>query len=271
MKITNLYNLPDAFTHLAEDGGRPPVPHVYHITELIEPVRMALLLRAHYDEITEDASDCVWLVFGQAAHKIMEEGNRKDYAEMPLSRECGTATVTGRLDLWDGETISDYKTSTVAKVQRQDFGDYFLQGMGYDWLLHNKAKRMRFVLLLKDWSPTQYRLASMRGDRSYPEHPVYVWEHEITEMERCDEAVWMERRVQAMESGELTPCTDEEKWHRGGGWAAMRKGGKRAVKICETEDEARQLTGIVERREGEDVRCQYYCPVAQWCLGKKGE
>jgi hypothetical protein len=130
MKITNLYNLPDAFTHLAEDGGRPPVPHVYHITELIEPVRMALLLRAHYDEITEDASDCVWLVFGQAAHKIMEEGNRKDYAEMPLSRECGTATVTGRLDLWDGETISDYKTSTVAKVQRQDFGDYFLQGHG---------------------------------------------------------------------------------------------------------------------------------------------
>jgi hypothetical protein len=285
MRITNHAGLPDAFVNLADDE-RVPVDNVYHVTELVEPAKMAVLKRRHYSEMTIDASDCVWLIFGQAVHKVMEEGNRKDYAELPLSRKVSdTATLTGRLDLWDEENgiINDYKTATVAKVQRQDFDDWKKQGLEYAWLLDGagkKAKRLRFHALLKDWSPSQLRMARMKGDDTYPEHAVWTWEYEITPLDLSDIYHWIVVRVGEIEQGLKVPddamecCSPDECWRRNGGFALTKKGGKRAFKIYSNEDEAKKVQSTmpgseVSVRVGEDVRCEYYCPVRQWCQKRK--
>jgi hypothetical protein len=291
VKITNNYNLPSAFVSLAQDD-RPPVAGVYHATELIKPTTMSVLERRHYDELTKDASDCVWLVLGSAVHKVMEEGaDGSEKAEMPLSAQPfdydADCTVTGRLDLYNEQTmtIKDYKTATVAKVTNGDFEEWRLQGLIYDWLLRKngrQANRLEFYAMLKDWSPHGLKMARLRGE-FYPEHAVWTWSHEITEQERSETDEYIKHRVNeiemkmSMDEKDLPPCSEEERWSTPTVYAVMKEGRKTAVKLCATEDEAKSVCGDdkalrIEVRPGEDKRCNDYCLACKFCpYHMKGE
>ena len=73
-------------------------------------------------------------------------------------------------------------------------------------------------------------------------------------------------------------CSEVERWSRPPKWAVKVKGQKRAKRVLDNESDA--LAWIwnnpskakpleVEYRQGEDVRCESYCPVKQFC--NKGE
>ena len=73
MKITNNLNLPTPFINAVESEYKYTDKR-YSVTSIIKGVREAILLRRHNDEIVQDASEMIWLIFGTAVHSILENG-----------------------------------------------------------------------------------------------------------------------------------------------------------------------------------------------------
>ena len=63
MNVTNNMGLPQPFVSAAESDYEY-TPKRYSATSLLKGVRQCILERRHAHEITEDASDMVWAVFG---------------------------------------------------------------------------------------------------------------------------------------------------------------------------------------------------------------
>ena len=118
----------------------------------------------------------------------------------------------------------------------------------------------------------------MKAD--YPQAPIQVidlplWPIEKTEAyirERID--LHRNSKVAADWGDDLPTCTAEDRWLRGGSFAVMKEGKKRAVKICDSREEAVQFMETlevkdkpyVEERPGEAIRCvNDFCGVSKWC------
>jgi hypothetical protein len=74
---------------------------------------------------------------------------------------------------------------------------------------------------------------------------------------------------------ELPLCTAKERWRKEDQFAVMKDGRKSAWRLFPTKEAAKQFIvgekmiegkgcAIVERK-GEDVRCQHYCSVNEFC------
>lgn len=286
MQITNNYNLPDAFVNLAQDQ-RAPEPNRYHVTELIKPTTMATLERRHYDELSQDAADCVWLVFGTAIHKVMEEADRTGKAEMEMALPVNGSVLTGRLDLYNvaDKAIEDYKSATVTKVLRSDFEDWRRQGLMYAYMKMKLdgtiIKKLRFHALLKDWSPAQLKIAKLRNE-PYPEHAVWTWEHDVTPAELTEAGDFIRSRMaeirekENMPDSKLPACSAEERWATDTMYAVMKPGRKSAVKLFADKAEAEEFAktidkATIEERLGADKRCDDYCLVSKFCAYAQGK
>jgi len=63
-------------------------------------------------------------------------------------------------------------------------------------------------------------------------------------------------------------CSPENRFHKDDKWALKKKGNKRASKICNSEEEAKNLLQDgqeIEFRPGEDTKCLYYCDCKNHC------
>jgi hypothetical protein len=81
-------------------------------------------------------------------------------------------------------------------------------------------------------------------------------------------------KVQDDWNEELTACTEEERWIRETKFAVKKEGRKTAIRLLDTEEEAKELLatlpptakGFIEIRKGEAIRCTgNYCGVSKWC------
>lgn len=143
------------------------------------------------------------------------------------------------------------------------------------WLVEKvKGKKVigvQICALIRDWSR---REASVKAD--YPQAPIQVLELPLWPLEKT-EAYIKERieahrmsKVQADWGDELPPCSDDDRWVRETKFAVKREGRKTAIRVFDTEQEAKDLAekekGYVEVRKGEAIRCTgNFCGVAQWC------
>jgi len=278
MIITNKYNLPQAYVDAVNENHKPVDKH-YSVTTLLKPVCEILLNRRHYNEIEQDISDMVWLIFGSAVHKIVEDADKTGFAEIKLELPVRDGyTLTGICDLYNEElmTVEDHKTSSVYKVLNKDFDDYKKQGLMYALMLREKGhyvKKLRFHILMKDWSHKDYRLAMLKND-FYPEHPIWTWEYEISEMDidyikkfindKFDELILFEKVC----DNDLPTCSMLERWNDGDKYALIKDGSKRATKLYENENEAKAncINGYhIELRKGEDKKCNDYCLCNKFC------
>ena len=278
MQITNNYNLPKALIDAIEENHTPIDKH-YSVTTLLKPIREILLNRRYYNEIKQDVSDMVWLIFGSAVHKIIEEADKTGFAEYELEELIlDDYYFTGICDLYDKENfcVQDWKTTSVWKIIHQEFEDWRKQGLMYAWLLRKKGHyvgKLKFNALLKDWSPTDAKFKS-----DYPQHPIYIWEHDITESEMQEIESFILTQFKALRVCEKLPddmlpiCSLEERWNLGDKYAVYKTGRKTAVKICDTEEEAHQAItdlcggiGEIQVRKGEDKKCENYCLCKEYC------
>jgi hypothetical protein len=290
MKITNKYNLPNAFVNLSEDV-RKPVPLQYSATTILKPTRMVILERRHFDEIEIDVSDSIWLVFGTAVHKILEATNEKGFVEKAMEYNVdGTYKLTGRVDLYNTDTCSveDYKTASTWKVIYEEFDDWKKQGLIYAWLLTKAGyyvSNLKFHALLKDWTARDKRLADSKNT-FYPEHPIYTWHYQVKTSDLEDIEKFIMARFKELIASEklddnsLPLCTPEERWNSGDKFAVKKQGNVKATKVFNNEQDALAFANtngmVVEKREGEDRRCQDYCMASKFCehyknvVAKKG-
>ena len=78
MRITNELKLPDMLVRAIEKE------YVYRdkrysITSLLDPERVIILKRRHNDEIEQDISSCLWMLFGSFTHFALENIEIKPY------------------------------------------------------------------------------------------------------------------------------------------------------------------------------------------------
>lgn len=248
-------------------------------TELDLPPKILALRRLHAPEITQDVSDMIFTLFGRAIHTVLEKAADERYiVEKRFFVEHDGVKLSGQIDLYDKEqkVLQDWKiTSRWVAVEgpkpewiaQQNVNRYILFKNGFD------ADKCQNVLIYRDWSKIQ---AGKGGD--YPARQVEIvdiplWpKHQV--LEYLGERISLHRAALNAESngrnGGAAICNPRERWARPTRYAVMRKGYKKAIKLYDTEDEAKgaanQSPGLfVEERAGVDQRCMYYCDVARWC------
>lgn len=275
MIVSNKLNLPAALVQ-AVSTERHNEKGCYSATTLLKGACETVLTERHFEEIEVDASDSIWQVFGSAVHSIFEKQNDNSFKEESFSVPVYNSKVTGRVDSYDieNEIIVDWKTASVWKVQFADFDDWKKQGLIYAWLMKQsglEVKKCRFIALLKDHSKSK-----ARTDANYPKSPVYVFEFAVTESDLEEIETFIKGRILELENAEkiedekLTPCSKTERWASDDKFAIMKTGRKTALKLCETEEEAKELLEklggtSIEYRPAESRKCKDYCNVCKWC------
>ena len=283
MKILNKFGAPETLVALAaRDDYRKDAD--FSVTEIISPPRIQVLRRRHYAELEQDVSDMLWQLVGTAIHNAAEKSEAKNHKlEERLKVEIEGVTLSGAIDVQqmtsEGVVIVDYKFTSVYSV-RNPKPEWEAQQNIYAWLVREvknmEVSGIKICALLRDWNRRD-----MVKD-GYPQSPIVMvdlpmWEFKRTE-EYVRERLSLHKKSKVFgEWGEDLPlCTDEERWARPTTYAVKRDGRKTAIRVFETEEEAKTLAekekGYVEIRAGEYTRCSgNYCGVAQWCSQNRSE
>ena len=276
MKVTNRLHMPEAFVK-AVSTTRHNEAGCFSATTLNKGAKEIILSDRHFDEITVDAADSVWAVWGTAVHALLESQPDNNFHEEYFKVPVSNSYVTGQVDSYDMENgvINDWKTASVWKVQFNDFKDWRAQGLTYAWLLQQsglEVKKCRFVALLKDHSKTK-----AKTDSSYPQSPVFIYEFDVTAADMEETAARILAKVQEIESAyeldddAIEPCSAEERWADGEKWAVMKNGRKTAVKVFDNQLDADAMAGemgnayYVEHRPAISRKCGDYCNCKDFC------
>jgi hypothetical protein len=276
MTVTNKLHLPEAFVK-AVSVERHNEPGCFSATTLNKGAKEIVLGDRHFDEITVDAADSVWAVWGKAVHALLESQPDNNFHEESFKVPVCNSFVTGKVDSYDMEhaTIYDWKTASVWKVQFADFSDWYRQGMTYAWLLKQsglEVRHCRFIVLLKDHSKKKAKY-----DSSYPQSPVFVYEFDVTDEELAQTEERIIDKVREIESvyklddDNIEPCSAEERWADGEKWAVMKNGRKSAVKVFDNQLDADAMAGemgnshYVEHRPAISRKCGEYCLCKDFC------
>lgn len=281
MKITNKLGLPQPLVNYVT---REYVykEHQYSVTSLLKGTCQAILERRFHDEIEQDVADMIFLIFGSAVHSILENAKETEnqLKENKLVIDVGDYKLSGIFDLYDysTKTVTDYKTATVWKVIKNEWEDYRKQLLCYAWMLRKigfECNKGEIVAMLKDHSKTKAKV-----DSNYPPYPVHKVSFTFTENDFEDIEKFIFDRFKEIAIAEetetdlLQPCSPEERWETPTKYAVMKKGRKTALRVVESEQEAKEYMewkGVtekdhyIEERKGENKKCEEYCSVSQFC------
>src|SRR5690606_17855250 len=155
----------------------------------------------------------------------------------------------GKPDWYKDARIEDYKVTSVWKIIKEDYQDWTFQLNGYALLSeYNKrpVKELQINAILKDWKKFEYE--QKRGDGRYPAQAVAkvqipLWSSLDTLQIILDKLKDHERLRDISDPEtlyKLRPCTDEEKWHQKDSYAIIKNGSKRATKVYDNLQEARE-------------------------------
>lgn len=287
MKITNKKNLPAPMFNFVNNDKQAPKDNVIRVTDLNKGIREIWLYERHYNELEQDVSEMIWLMFGTAFHDVVDQAEEKDHQikETRLEERIGNLILSGKFDLYDSKRkiVTDYKTCSVWKFKFEDFSDWERQTSIYCWLLRKAGFEVvgaEIVALMKDHSKSK-----ARREADYPDLPTQTihfpyddQKHEDTEEFILSRMAEIEQAMQLSDE-ELPLCTEEERWHSGDRYAVMKNKNKRALRVLDSEEDAEKWmednshkggTHIVHR-PGISRKCIDYCSVCEFCNYYKNE
>lgn len=267
MKITNKANLPEPLVRAIQ---LDPYGHDcdFSTTTLIKPPRIVALERQHAGELEEDAADRIWALMGQLGHLVLERAGVGQLVERRFKIRCQGKTIGGQVDLWNNDTLLDYKFTSIWSATNGVKPEWEWQ-MNINGFLCGEnglpVEKAQIVAIFRDWS-----VGEARRNRDYPQHQVMVFDVPLWHFTRQVQFIMdrVDAHVKAQEI-ELPECTPTERWSKPDKWAVMKIGGKRAVMVLDSEEEANKQAMTdgyyVEHRPGINTRCEDYCAVAPWC------
>ena len=293
MKITNKSNLPKVIERAVINDPYDSSGSNISTTRLIAPPRIRVLEMRNWDLIEDDVSNRIFSLLGQSVHHILERSKLKvDLAERRLfykdDKITNGWTLSGQFDLLSRQgDLTDFKvTSAWAALDALTNGkdEWENQLNVLDFLCRKnqktltrykkevKVKSLNIMAILRDWS----KLKVMQSD-NYPRKqvvmiPIRRWSEEEQEN-------YVQARIKlhqdAEKSDQLPLCTAKERWRKEDSYALMldnRKTAKRVLPTREEMDKYMKENKYVEGqgcrvvfRAGEDVRCQHYCSVNEFC------
>ena len=293
MKITNKSNLPKVIERAVINDPYDSSGSNISTTRLIAPPRIRVLEMRNWDLIEDDVSNRIFSLLCQSVHHILERSKLKvDLAERRLfykdDKITNGWTLSGQFDLLSRQgDLTDFKvTSAWAALDALTNGkaEWENQLNVLDFLCRKnqktltrykkevKVKSLNIMAILRDWS----KLKVMQSD-NYPRKqvvmiPIRRWSEEEQEN-------YVQARIKlhqdAEKADQLPLCTAKERWRKEDSYALMldnRKTAKRVLPTREEMDKYMKENKYVEGqgckvvfRAGEDVRCQHYCSVNQFC------
>jgi hypothetical protein len=286
MKLTNRNNLPETIINVIKRPEYNKGKSNMSVTELLNSPRIVQLKRKHWDDLTEDASDMVWSIFGTAIHGVLEHGKDDHHiVEERIHIVLDNMHISGAIDLQeieeDGIIVSDYKTTSAWAVMNEK-QDWHNQLNSYAYLVEaakkTPVKKLQIVAIVRDWSR---RDAATRD--GYPAAPIVVidiplWPFAHREAYVLDRIKLHGDAFFEMETGgEMPNCTPEEMWEKQTLYALKKDGNVRAKSIHDTRESAEESLAyvtkkakkgekfLIEVREGGRTRCESFCQVAPYC------
>ena len=271
MKLTNKLNLPDGLVRAIQNDAYDKGDCDFSATELLKPPQQRALLKAHAHEITEDASDRIWSLLGQAAHAICERSNVSEIAEKRLYAKFGAHTVGAQLDSFEVSSgvLSDYKVTTMYKAKAGEPDPDFTAQLNIqaEILRENgyEVKQLRIIAILRDWS----KLKAARED-DMPESNVVVLEIPMWPREVVRSFIEMRIALHLSAESSGAECSESERWAKPSIWAVMKgqraiPGGLQYSKAAAESLSSRTAGTRVEFRPGENTRCAHYCQASNHC------
>lgn len=281
MKITNNAGLPEAIVLAVQNDSYSPGDCDFSVTRLIAPAWQAKLLKEHSGEIVEDAADRIYSLMGQATHTVLERAAEIDESGAIYEKRFYLAVdgvkIGGQIDRYDPDTktLQDYKQTSVwvhtfglkpENIAQANIYKMMLEDAGHE------VERMENICIYRDWSKSKARF-----DGEYPQQQIGIHRVEWWSQEKTMR--FIKDRLEA--HANPTPCTDEERWKDPAKWAVMKKGRKSALRVLNSEEEAREWAKRNGHADGESgalapginlqerpsvaKRCQDYCACAQYC------
>jgi hypothetical protein len=268
MNLTNIHDLPQALVDAVRNDPYTGGGDI-SVTKLIDAPQRRVLLKQYKDSIVEDVTERIWSLLGQAVHTILERANKSDVVEERLYADVDGWSLSGQFDRMDlrGETLDDYKCTSTYKVMMSDMIDWERQLNVLRWLaIQNgyKVEKLRIIAILRDW-----RKADAKHKADYPQQPVATINIPVWPLDETYQYIRSRISIhQAAEAGQVSLCSNEERWYTGTTYALKKVNGKRALKVSERkEDFGEQLADgtFIEERPGMYRRCAEYCEVANFC------
>jgi hypothetical protein len=261
---TNIHGLPQALVDaIVKDsyvGGGD-----ISVTTLTDTPQRRVLKKKYSKLIVEDVIEKMFSLYGQIVHGILERSEKKAVVEERLYMEVNGWQLSGQLDrlLTEEKAIEDWKTLSVFKKNTDGFEK---QLNVYRLLAHKngyEVNHLRVLAFYRDWRSFEQKRG---GD--YPEIPFKTIEIPVWTIEEAE--AYVASRIamhQSADRGEVTECTDEDRWKSQTTYALIKEGGKRATKVALTKEELGEPAKgfVIEERRGEYRRCAEFCEVAPFC------
>ena len=291
--LTNKSNLPEVIMQAVQNDSYTSSESDISVTSLIKPARIRALEKQHKEYIEQDVSDLIFTLLGQSVHSVIERAvTEDDIAEMRLfyeGPETNDWTMSGQFDYLTGKgELIDFKVTsawTALDALQNGKTEWEQQLNILDFLCYHNPKLLQnkknklievqslsIMAILRDWS----KLRVMQSD-NYPRQqvvmiPIRRWTHE-------EQALFVKERIkihqETAKAEEYPLCTPQERWRKEDSFAIMKTNRKSALRVLPTREQANQYLKdkslldskeiTIIHRKGEDVRCQNYCPVNQFC------
>ena len=276
MKITNNFNLPQLFVDIVEKRSYKPREGRFSVTKLTSPPQINFLTLKHYDEIETDVSEYFWMFLGEGVHLFMEKYSPANaLSEEKIEYIHNNKIIVGKSDLYYNQEIIDYKCTSVYSFLLGEKKEWVAQINIYRWLYEKlgfPVNKLFIYAILRDWMKSKtYK------NEDYPKAPFFVSEIPLWTLEKTEE--YIDNSLEENSGDNPRQCTAEEKWSEPTRWAVMKIGRKTAIRVLETEEEAKthkktlleNQKMYIEKREGKNKRCEDYCNVAEFCEQRKIE
>jgi len=280
MKLTNKFGIPETFINVLRRPTYSKGAAHLSVTQLINSPKIVALTKKFEDELEQDVSDMVWSIFGSAIHGVLEHGKDDNHiVEERLHAMLDGWKISGAVDLQvvnelGGISIRDYKTTSAWAVMNEKI-EWEQQLNIYAWLVDTVKEDFHvtdlgIVAIIRDWSRREAARNPDYPQAPVKEIPIKIWPYQ-------DREAFIKERIShhsacefAMETDEeLPPCTPEEMWEKPTTYALKKKGGVRAIKVYETQEEAEKAfdpkVHEIEVRLGSRTRCESFCPVNTYC------
>lgn len=279
-KITNLHDLPTPLVEalINDDYSRGDAD--ISVTGLLAPPRIGALEAKYADQLTEDASDRIWLLLGKSVHAMIERSSSYGISELRLFTESNGWKVSGAFDHLSlreevgKNKLNDWKVTSVwTLVYGADRLIEWEQQLNlYVLLLHEAGytvDEIEIIAILRDWQKSKSQ------DEEYPSQavrtiPLTMWDLDETR-------AFLDRRVLLHQAArkKLPQCSDEDRWAKPNKWAVygLTKAGTRrarATRVFDNEHNANEMAAASDseveyRAGGQWTRCESYCPVSTYC------
>lgn len=292
MKLTNDLGMPEPFVHafLALDKtyreGRATRRDDISVTSLIAPPLKVELGRRHDEDLTQDVADLIYAIDGSALHFVLAEASKA----IPGAAHLAEERLYADFDGWVVSGAYDYvlmdRNNSASMFRLQDWkrvsvwealGETKFEKVAQVNCLAELARRngygvpvsLQLVYVFRDWSKRKAALGQ------HPPKQVQIVDVPIWDSEKVSDfirsRVAVHKAARELPDDKIPVCTREERWEDNPIWAVMREGRKSAVKLCQTREEAEELsvslgkTHYIQERPSEPTRCLHYCSSAPVC------